>query len=316
MSYEMFNKPVEAAAINAEREKHLVLGQHCNRNYDGEIKKAGESVTIHVVGGTKVFVLEKDGTYSANGTDMLGQSMTGNVAGSGKTIVQSGIPDPDADDVTDITINVKKIALFNKMVGDYDQYLSSEKNLIGQIRSRIGKTIAEAEDQYICDTICKFGECEIATTYYNGTDALVYGDSDSANGKLNVLDFIDSLVQYFEDNEIMDDTLYIEASPKFGRFVRRCLGREDTDNSAILKGRKVPVYNKVGVFKTNAVKNVTANKEYVIIRTENAVVFADPFTEVEPYRSTKGFADGLRGFQLFDCGIAFPKEVRWAEVTY
>ncbi len=312
----MFNESIEAAAINAERKKRLILAAHCNRNYEGEIKQAGESVTIHVVGGTKVYVLEKDGSYSANGNDYLGQAMSGNAAGSGKTIVQSGIPDPDADDVTDIVINVKKIAIFNKMVGDYDQYLSKKKGLLGQIRGRIGGKIAEIEDQYVADTICKFAACEISTSYYNPTEAITYGDTDATNHKLNALDFIDSLVQYFEENEIFSEKLYLEGSPKFGRYVRRTLGKEDTDNSEILDGRKVPVYNDVAIFKTNAVTKVTANKEYVIIRTKDAVVFADPFTKVEPYRSTKGFADCLRGFQLFDCGIVFPKEVRWAEISY
>lgn len=315
MSYEMFNESVEAAAINAEREKRLILVQHCNRNYDGKIRQAGESVTIHVVGGTKVFVLEKDGTYSANGTDYLGQSMTGNVAGSGKDIIQSGIPNPDNDDVTDIVINIKKIALFNKIVGDYDQYLAKKQNLLGQIRSRIGAKIAEIEDQYVCNTILGFSACQLATSYYNpSTTAIVHGTAGS--GEVNVLDFIDSLVQYFEDSEMFDDTIYIEASPKFGRYVRRALGHEDTDNSAVLKGRKVPLYNKCGVFKTNAVTKYSAGHEYLIVRTENAVVFADPFTKVEPYRSTAGFSDGLRGFQLFDCGIAFPKEVRWCEINF
>lgn len=317
MSYEMFNKAIEAAAINAEREKRLILGAHCNRDYEGEIKKAGESVTIHVVGGTKIYVLEKDGTYTANGTDYLGQTMSGNIAGSGKDIVQAGIPDPDADDVTDITINVKKIAIFNKLVGDYDQYLSHEKNLLGKIRTRIGSKIAETEDLEIAKTIIGFQQAKFDNTVFNpSSDKLVYTDSDSANHKVNVLDFIDSGVQYFAEKEMWDDTIYVEGSPKFGRYVRRCLGREDTDNSAILKGRKVPVYNNCGVFQTNAVTKVSAGHEYVIFRTEDAVVFADPFTEVEPYRSSKGFADCLRGFQLFDCGIAFPQEVRWAEVKY
>ena len=315
MSYKMFVESVEAEAIKAEREKHLVLAAHCNRDYEGQIKAAGETVTIHVIGGTKIYVLEKDGTYTANGTDYLGQSMSGNVAGSGKDIVQNGIPDPDADDVTDITIQVKKIALFNKKVGDYDQYLSSEKNLLGKIRSRIGQSIALAEDKEIAKTISGFTSAKAANAIFNdATDKIVIGDSDATNHKVNILDLIDSLVQIFQEREIWQDTLYLEGSPKFGRYLRRCLGREDTDNSAILEGRKVPVYNGVAFFGTNT---VTVNgTEYLFIRTKDAVVFAEPFMKVEPYRPEKGFADCLKGFELFDCGIAFPKEVLWLAPKY
>lgn len=313
MSYENFIPNVEIASILKEREKYLIMAQHCTRKYEGAISKAGDSVTIYVEGNPTVYVFEADGTYSANGTDANGTQMAGNVAGTGKNLVQGGIPNAEALAYGEIILKVNKIAVFNVEVGDIDQRLASKKNLMGSIRRSIARQLAIQEDEAIAKTILNYKDSEISSSVYDysSTD-IVKGTAGS--GEINILDLVDEIVELFNTNDVPDDEQIVcEFSPKAWRYLKAAMRQIDTDNSEILRKRKCPVYNGVYFFKTNRmVRNVSGSKvHHMIFRTLDAVAFFDPFMHIEPYRAEKGFKDCLKGFQLFDCGIVKPKEVVW-----
>ena len=313
MSYENFIPNVEIASILKEREKYLIMAQHCTRKYEGAISKAGDSVTIYVEGNPTIYVFEADGTYSANGNDANGNPMTGNIAGSGKNLVQGGIPNAEALAYGEIILKVNKIALFNVEVGDIDQRLASKKNLMGSIRRSIARQLAIQEDEAIAKTILNYKQSEVKSSIYNPATTAIVSGTASAN-QVNILDLVDMMVEEFNTEDVADDVeLVCEFSPKGWRFLKAALRSVDTDNSAILRKRKCPTYNGVYFFKTNRMVRMVsgAKTHYMIFRTLDSVAFFDPFMHIEPYRAEKGFKDCLKGFQLFDCGIVKPKEVKW-----
>lgn len=311
MSYENLVPTIECEKILRERDRRLVFGNNCTREWEGEISKAGEQITIYVEGNPTIYVMETDGTYVANGTDANGTKMSGNIAGKGKDVVQNGLPDAETVPLGEILVQVKKVAFYNVEVGDIDQRLASKKNLMGNIRRGIAKQLAKQEDLAIAKTIFNFKRSEIPASVYNkGTTVLVSGTA--GENQLNILDFVDLVVEQFNNNDVPDgEKIVCEGSPKYWRMLKAALRGIDTDNSAILRKRKCPVYNDVYLFKTNNAK--IDGHEYVGFRTLSAVAFFDPFMKMVPYTKEKGFSDCLKGFQIFDCAIIKEKEVMWTE---
>lgn len=314
MSYENLVPTIESEYILKERDRFLVFGNNCTRKYEGEISKAGEKITIYVEGNPTIYVLEKNGTYTANGTDYNGTSMSGNIAGSGKDLIQEGIPSAETMPFGEVLLEVNKVALFNVKVGDIDKKLASKKGLMGSIRRAIGKQIAKEQDMAIAKTIFGYADSKAPTSVFNqASETIVAGTA--ASGQVNVLDLIDKVVEEFNNRDVADGVkIACEASPKFARYVRAAMRNIDTDNSGILNHRKCPVYNDVYVVKTNNCK--INGTEHACFRTTDAVAFFDPFMKIEPYRLQNGFTDCLKGFQLFDCGIVKPREVMWIQPQY
>jgi len=317
MSYENLVPKVEIAHILRERNRRLVFGNNCTREYEGAISKAGDSVTIFVEGNPTIYVVEKDGVYTANAVDANGTAMSGNIAGKGKDVVQNGLPDAEDVPLAEILVQVNKLAFFNVKVGNIDQRLASKKNLMGSVRRSIGKNLAIQEDLSIARTIFGYKKCEIPTSVYNsGSTVIVSGEAGA--GQVNILDLIDMVVEQFDWDDVPDgEKILSEGSPKWWRMLKAAMRKIDTDNSEIIRHRKCPVYNDVAFFKTNNAKlavNPATNAtkvEYVSFRTGKAVAFFDPFTHLEPYKKEKGFCDCLKGFQLFDCAIILEKELKW-----
>ena len=56
--------------------------------------------------------------------------------------------------------------------------------------------------------------------------------------------------------------------------------------------------------------------EYCFLRTREAIAFFDPLTVHEAYRIQNGFKDAVKGFNLFDAGIVYPKELIVTEITH
>ena len=309
MSYENLVPTVECEKILRERDRRLVFGNNCTREWEGNISKAGEQITIYVEGNPTIYVLETDGTYSANGNDANGTKMSGNVAGKGKDVVQHGLPDAESVPLGEILIKVNKVAFYNVEVGDIDQRLASKKNLMGNIRRGIARELAKEEDKAIAKTIFSFTKCQVKSSVYNSSTTKIVAGTAGAN-EVNILDVIDSVVELFQENDVPDgEKIVSEGTPKWWRTLKKALREIDTDNSEILRKRKCPTYNDVYFFRTNNAK--VNGTEYVSFRTLSAVGFFDPFMKMVPYQKEKGFCDCLKGFQIFDCAIIKEKEVFW-----
>mgnify|MGYP001157848118 FL=1 len=312
MAYEKFIETVESKLMLKERDKYLVFGDHCTRRYEGEVKKRGDQIVIPGLGAPTVYQLQKDGTYTAN------QVGAGSIAGKGKDVIHKGIPDPEEIPNSEVRLQVNQMAVFNFMVGDIDKELTSKYGLMGAYRKKVGKLIAEQQDQYIAKSIVNFADSEnnATDTYTKGTGAHLTAQSTntvSSTTYCNILDFIDEQIEGFNNVNIGDDIEIVgECTPKFWRYLKKALREIDTNNSKLIRGREVTMYNGIPFFKTVHAK--VDNNEYLIIRTTDSVAFFDPLMHIEPYRVEKGFSDCLKGFNLYDCGIVEPKAIKWSKI--
>lgn len=309
MAYETFIGTVEAKKLLQERDKYLCLADHCTREWEGEVKKKGDSVTIKGLGRPTIYKLTTKGEYVA---DAVGK---GSVAGKGKDVIHKGIPDAEELSGYEKKFEVNQLALFNFMVGDIDEQQSSVKGIIAKSRPKAAQDIAAQQDEYVRDVIVANENCRVAGSDFNKAITLTSGTASS--GQINILDFIDEVVMQLRQNNVKDsEELYGECSPAFIRRLKVALRGIDTNNSKIVRGRECTSYNGINFFMTNAMlkKETETNREFAFIRTGDSVAFFDPLTEMKPYSPEKGFSDAIKGFNLYDAGVIDEKACKWVEI--
>ncbi len=306
MSFETFIKDVEAKKLLNERDKYLCLADHCTREWEGEIKKKGDKVTIYGLNRPTVYKLNANGTYEG------GAIGAGSIAGKGRDIVQKGIPDAEELTGYEIECPVNQMTLFNFMVGDIDEQQSSVKGMLNKARPKAAQDMAEQQDAHVRDVIVGTADCRVTGEAYAGAITLTSGVASS--GQINILDFIDEVVEQLKFNNVKDsEKVYGECSPAFIRRLKKALVGVDTNNSSIVRGRAVTTYNGIEFYSSNIMKKAVG-EEYVFLRTGDSVAFFDPLTEMVPYSPEKGFSDAIKGFTLYDAKVVDKKACKFAQI--
>ncbi len=313
MPYANFIEAVEAKKLLTERDKHLILADHCTREWEGEIKKRGDSIIVKGLGRPTVYKLDKNGTYSANGVGK------GSIAGSGKDVIHKGIPDAEEIKGYERKFEVNQMALFNFMVGDIDEQQSSEKGIIAKSRPKAAQDIAAQQDEHVRNVITANKNCILTGSNFqtNGvaTALKISAETTVTSGHVHILDLIDEFIMQLRQNNVKDsEKIFGEASPAFIRRLKTALIRVDTNNSKIVRGREVVSYNGVEFSMSNVMTDVNDNVDYLFIRTGDSVAFFDPLTKIKPYQPEKGFGDALKGFNLYDAGVIDEKACKFVKI--
>lgn len=120
MSYRNFVPTVWSASIEREREKNLTALTICNRQYEGEIKRAGDKVKILGIGRPTIFDYNED----------------------------TGLSTPEVLDDVSTMLEITEKKAFNFMVGDIDQR-QAKGDLISAERDEAAAGMAEVLDSFI-----------------------------------------------------------------------------------------------------------------------------------------------------------------------
>ena len=285
MAYENFIPTVWSEAIQRELEGSYVFAEDCNRQYEGDVKKKGDSVRILGVGRPTVKEIER---HDAS----------------------NNIDDPEEIEDESVTMYVNKINYFNYMVGDIDK-AQAVGGLMDALSRETSEALADTVDSYIA------GLATQASSVFAAPQKVVAGTAAAAT-EMNVLDALDEAIQRLYENDVKNSTeIIVTVSPRFYTLFKRAYIGKDTDNSAMLKNGKVAQYGNVTVKMSNNVcKTGEGAVDNMMIRTKRAVAFAQPLTRVEPYRPEKRFADAVKGFILYDAKIVRPKEIFNVNVKY
>lgn len=318
MAFENFVPAVESKLLLEERNKVLVLGKNCNSEYNGDLKKQGDRVIIKGINSPTIYSLNKDGTaYEANAV------ATGNVAGTGKKVVQKGIPDVEEVSGYDIELRVNRIALWNYGLGDIDQALADVK-LMGKLRSKQAQKLAATQDGYIASVISGFvpalftGESDYSRSnvFYinpgiNGTTTTGNSTTD-ASETINPADLLDALLLVLKERNYGNTPLVCECSEKFFAKLNKVLSGVNVNGKGA--GLTFNEYRNVTFYPNNSM--TVSAQEYLFLRTSDSVAFVDKIAKMEAYRPEKGFMDAVKGFNLYDCAITDPQGVIVAKVAY
>lgn len=316
MAYENFIESVEAKKLLTERDKYLILGDHCTREWEGEIEKQGDSIIVKGLSRPTIYDIDKNGTYSANGVGK------GSVAGSGKDVIHKGIPEAEEIKGYEKKFEVNKMALFNFFVGDIDKQQSSEKGIISKSRVSAGKDIAYTQDLHIRNVISSNKNCillgsDFQTNGIANAINITSGATKTENSVryFSVLDIVDEFIMQLRQNNVKDsEKVVAEASPAFMRRLKTALKNVSTDNVKLVNGREITSYNGID-FSMSNVMQLDSDYDYLFIRTLDSVAFFDPLTRVQPYSPEKGFGDALKGFNLYDAGVVDEKACKYIKIA-
>lgn len=282
MAFTKFIPEVWAESINRELEKALVFAEDCNRQYEGNVSKHGD--TVHILGIGKPTIRTLDRTTAS-----------GNIEGA-EEVADNSTP-----------LEIKQIRYFNYMVGDIDKY-QAVGGLMDSLSQESAYGLADAMDQYIANmaidaTVPKLNDEAIVVT------------------KENVLSTLDDAIQILQENNVnIASGVVVTVSPRFYKLFKQAYISNSTDNTVELKNGKVAMYGNVTVKLSNNVaksKTVADNDtDNIMIRTKKAIAFVNPLTHTEAYRPEKSFADAVKGYVLFDGKVVRPKEIVNINVKY
>ena len=269
MAYQNFIPTVWAEAINRDLEKALVFAEGCNRQYEGEVKKMGDTVRILGVGKPTITTTED------------------------KEIV---LADPEVVDDTSVSLPIRQISYFNYKVDDIDKRQATG-GVLEALSKEATQGLAFAMDTHIAGVAAapealKYSDAAVAITKDN-----VLEEIDKALEKL------------YENDVRPNGKIMMEIPPWLYMRLKQAYTVLDTDNSKLLENGRVGRYGNVIVKMSNNVARDKEGNSLVMVHTDKAIAFVNPMTHTEAYRPEKGFSDAVKGFVLYQAKIVRPKEL-------
>lgn len=278
MAIDNFIPTVWSARLLQNLQKTLVYGQPgvINRDYEGEIRNFGDTVTINNIGRINV------GDYVKN-SDM-------------------DDPEPLTDETRNLVIDQAKY--FNFQVDDVDKIQQNPK-LMDEAMREAAYSLRNAADQFIAshyvDALHKIGD---DTTPVEPTKNDAYEYLVDLSVKLDEADVPEQgrfviLPPWYEGLMLKDDR-FVKAGnlPSDQRLLNGVIGQ--AAGFLVLKSNntpKVPADTETGV-----------KENYKIIAGHNiGWSFAEQVNQVEAYRPEKRFADAVKGLHLYGAKVVRPE---------
>ena len=279
MAFQKFKPEVWSQKLMEDLDKVLVFKENCNRTYEGDAKKPGDSIRIFGLGDVNI---------NAWHNGKLGQLST-----------------PQEVTGHSILMPINEIRYFNFEVGDdLDKAQAmGGSGLMGKFTSKAKDNIADEIDSFIAKL--HVGNCDKA---FNSDVAV---DSDPTNASATyILDAIDAAyLKLLENNVSRSTKVTLTAPPWFIMMLKRAYVELDTDNSAMLANGRVGRYGGITLKESNNVYVDGSNHSHIQLKTDEAIAFVNPYTHMEGYRPDDYFMDCVKGYTLFDGMVVAPKQV-------
>lgn len=271
MSYNNFIPTIWNEAINRELERSHVFVADTNRQYEGDVSKAGDTVRILGIGKPTITT-----TTTKNGSITLST--------------------PEVVEDSSVSLLIDHVSYFNYMVDDIDK-----RQAVGGIMDALSKETSEALAQ----------EEDVAVSGLAAATEAVQKDANpTAINTNNILTYIDAGLEKLYENDVAPSTeITMTVPPWFYMILKQAYIKLDTDNSEMLENGRVGKYGNVIVRMSNNVATDANNKSLIQLKTKRAIAYAKPMTHTEPYRPEAKFSDAVKGFILYGTRIVRPKEM-------
>lgn len=271
MSYQNFIPTIWNEAIEHELERKHVFVEDTNRQYEGNVSKAGDTVRILGIGKpTITTVTTKDGSITLSAPETVGDSS--------------------------VSLLIDHVSYFNYKVDDIDK-----RQAVGGVMDALSKETSEALAQ----------EEDMAVSSLSAAPEAVLKDATVTQvDKDNILAYIDDGLEKLYENDVAPDSeITLTVPPWFYMVLKQAYIKLDTDNSDMLENGRVGRYGNVIVRMSNNVYKDANNKSLIQLKTKRAIAYAKPMTHTEPYRPESAFSDAVKGFILYGTRIVRPKEM-------
>lgn len=289
MSTDKFIPTIWSARILAALEKQLVYTKFFNRDYEGEIRDAGDTVKIGLVGAPTVKKYTK-------GTDIAA---------------------PDDVTVTDATLSIDQADYFNIAVDDVDA-AQSKINLLESASSQTGYAFGDATDRYLA------GLLVTGTGGTIGTKAAPKSITDAKpEDAYNLL--VDLKVALDRQNCPTTGRICV-VPPEFEGFMlkdsRFVAVATNDSNNRLTEGA---VYKSAG-FEIHVSNNAPHEDDGgskgdqtvydVIAGCDQSGTYAEQILNTEAYRPEKSFKDAVKGLHAYGAKVLRSACVYNAKVSF
>lgn len=273
MAITSFIPELWSARLLYNLEKAHVATNLVNRDYEGDIRGAGDTVHINTLGDITV----KD--YKAN-MDM---------------------DDPEELSTEDQILLINQAKSFNFQVDDLDA-AQAAGNLVDTATQRASYALADVSDAFILGTLAAGGSAD----NYVGT-----ANAGIALTGANVYENIIKLRTALDKANVPTAGRTIVIPPEVyalllldDRFTRDDATAENTIvNGLVGRVAGFDVYESNNVVKSaGGVFSITA-------QIADACTYAEQITKIEAYRLEKRFADGVKGLHVYGAKVTRPSEV-------
>jgi hypothetical protein len=272
MSIERFVPQIWSALLLEATETKLVYGRPevVNRDYEGEISEAGDTVKITSISDPTV------ATYVPNSTVIVPQQLT------------------DAQR----NLVIDQIKYFAYQVDDVDQ-AQSKGSVIPQATSRGGYQFSRTADSYIASLYTGVDAANALGTVAVTTGALAYTQLKNLALKLDEADVPEdsryAIARPWFWSLLLDETKFVDAAAR-------------ADGGTTLRTGWVGHIPTLGFncFKSNQAPLVTGDDYVVQAGHPQAITFAQQMNKLEAYRPESAFSDAVKGLHLYGAKLVRP----------
>lgn len=253
-----------------DREKAAIAVKHCNREFEGDIKSKGDRVKILTPGEVSLF------EYTRN-TDMA---------------------DPEIIDDAAQYLDITESEAFQYYLDDVDK---KQMDKVAEFEKSTMRNAAYKLSDYADSFV--FGK------YADMVQDTTFAGSFTSGDCLTLLAAADKAMRIANVPE--SEKKFLEISPDvYAKFVLAKIFK-DTDNSKTLETGLVQRMWGLDIYvSNNIVTDGTSigSTSYCIVRTKNAIAYAEQINQSESLRHPKRFGDIHRGLMLCGAKLIVPKE--------
>ena len=273
-----------ARLLNALDKAHVFAGL-VNRDYEGEIKKQGDTVHINTIGEVTIGTYTKDTDFSSG---------------------------PQALTATDSTLVINQAKYFNFAVDDIDT-AQAAGDIMDKAMQRAAYGLADAADKYLADQLAA------AITTANGNQV---GTTAVALTKENVYENIVKMKTILDKANVPTTGRWLVVPPEMvalilqdDRFVKTggTMAEDTLANGWVARAVGFDIYESNNCNSTTASSTTTYT---VTAGDEGACTYAEQISDTEAYRPEKRFADAVKGLHLYGAKVVDPKRLAGLKCTF
>lgn len=271
-----------ARLLNALDKSH-VFANVVNRDYEGEIKKMGDTVHINTIGAVTI------GTYTQN------------------TDFSSG---PETLATTDQTLTIDQAKYFNFQVDDIDA-AQAAGDIMDKAMTRAAYGLADASDKYIAGILA--GAADATNTVSTSAVALTAS---------NVYENVVKMRTILDKANVPTAGRWLVIPPEMyalilldDRFVKT--GGEMAEG--ILRTGLVAQAAGFDIYLSNNCVSVNSNSTdtYTIVGgVDSAATYAEQIVSTEAYRPEKRFADAVKGLHVYGAKVVDKAQIACLKATF
>ena len=280
MSIANFIPTIWEARLLAHLDKELVYGNLANRDYEGDIKGAGNIVKISPIGDIAVrdYKQGEDITFD-------------NVDGAQTTL----------------TIDQQKYFAFK--VDDVDA-AQANVNLIDGAMQRASYKMRDTVDRYIAGFHTKAG-----VTKGLGDDTTPLSITSATKAYESLVDLKGALD---DENVPADGRFVVVPSAFYGYMLKdsRFVAAGTSKTDSVLTNGYIGQAAGFNIYQSNNVPNTDGTLFKVLAGTRAAISFAAQLTETQALRPEKSFSDAIKGLLVYGAAVVQPKALACMTVNF